>query len=97
MSDEESDVETAERRAHHNALERKRRDHIKDKFNSLKEAIPTLRNEKSQASRAQILKQAAEYITRMKHRHESFTNEIETLKRQNALLEIQCRQIESQK
>ena len=31
-----------DKRAHHNALERKRRDHIKDSFNGLKDAIPTL-------------------------------------------------------
>ena len=31
-----------DKRAHHNALERKRRDHIKDSFTGLKDAIPTL-------------------------------------------------------
>ena len=31
-----------EKRAHHNALERKRRDHIKDSFTGLKDAIPAL-------------------------------------------------------
>lgn len=36
----------AEKRAHHNALERKRRDHIKDSFTSLREAVPALQNEK---------------------------------------------------
>ena len=30
------------KRAHHNELERKRRDHIKDSFSGLKDAIPTL-------------------------------------------------------
>lgn len=36
----------AEKRAHHNALERKRRDHIKDSFTSLRESVPALQNEK---------------------------------------------------
>ena len=31
-----------DKRAHHNALERKRRDHIKDSFNGLKDAIPSM-------------------------------------------------------
>ena len=31
-----------EKRAHHNALERKRRDHIKDSFVGLRDSIPTL-------------------------------------------------------
>lgn len=36
----------AEKRAHHNALERKRRDHIKDSFTSLRDAVPALHGEK---------------------------------------------------
>ncbi len=34
------------RRAHHNALERKRRDHIKDSFTTLKEKLPMLEGER---------------------------------------------------
>ena len=36
----------AEKRAHHNALERKRRDHIKGSFGDLRDAIPSLKGEK---------------------------------------------------
>lgn len=36
----------AEKRAHHNALERKRRDHIKDSFSSLRDSVPSLHGEK---------------------------------------------------
>ena len=36
----------AEKRAHHNALERKRRDHIKESFHSLRDSIPSLQGEK---------------------------------------------------
>ena len=49
-----------DKRAHHNALERKRRDHIKESFTGLRDAIPTMQGDKS--SRAQILKKASEYI-----------------------------------
>ena len=49
-----------EKRAHHNALERKRRDHIKDSFSGLRDSIPSLEGEKS--SRAQILHKATEHI-----------------------------------
>ena len=37
-----SGVTSNGKRAHHNELERKRRDHIKDSFSGLKDAIPTL-------------------------------------------------------
>nr|XP_020860333.1 protein max isoform X6 [Phascolarctos cinereus] len=37
----------ADKRAHHNALERKRRDHIKDSFHSLRDSVPSLQGEKS--------------------------------------------------
>ena len=36
----------AEKRAHHNALERKRRDHIKGSFGDLRDVIPSLKGEK---------------------------------------------------
>ena len=36
----------ADKRAHHNALERKRRDHIKDNFSVLRDSVPTLSGEK---------------------------------------------------
>ena len=40
----------ADKRAHHNALERKRRDHIKDSFSSLRNAVPSFNGEKVQSS-----------------------------------------------
>lgn len=36
----------AEKRAHHNALERKRRDHIKGSFTDLRDVVPSLKGEK---------------------------------------------------
>lgn len=78
----------AEKRAHHNALERKRRDHIKDSFSSLRDSVPSLHGEKV-ASRAQILKKAAEYIQFMRRKNSAHQQDIEDLKRQNSLLESQ--------
>ncbi|XP_031772139.1 protein max isoform X2 [Apis florea] len=78
----------AEKRAHHNALERKRRDHIKDSFSSLRDSVPVLQGEKV-ASRAQILKKAAEYIQFMRRKNSSHQQDIDDLKRQNSLLESQ--------
>lgn len=57
--DIEDDIEVAgdaNKWAHHNALERKRRDHIEESFHSLRDSIPSLQGEK--ASRAQIVDKA---------------------------------------
>ena len=40
----------ADKRAHHNALERKRRDHIKDSFTVLRDSVPALNGEKVSAN-----------------------------------------------
>lgn len=90
-----SQVSKAEKRAHHNALERKRRDHIKDSFSSLRDSVPALNGEK--ASRAQILKKAAEYIQFMRRKNNAHQQDIEDLKRQNNLLEAQIRTLEKAK
>ncbi|KAJ1529211.1 hypothetical protein ONE63_006015 [Megalurothrips usitatus] len=86
----------AEKRAHHNALERKRRDHIKDSFSSLRDSVPALQNEKV-ASRAQILKKASDYIQYMRRKNNAHQQDIEDLKRQNSLLEAQIRTLERAK
>jgi len=102
MSDDERDIESdgdgqADKRAHHNALERKRRDHIKDSFSSLRDSIPSLNGEKVQASRAQILKKAAEYISSMRRKNTSHQQDIEDLRKQNKVLEEQIRALEKAK
>ncbi|XP_034834323.1 protein max isoform X1 [Maniola hyperantus] len=85
----------AEKRAHHNALERKRRDHIKDSFTSLRDAVPALQGEKVVcASRAQILKKAAEYIQFMRRKNNAHQQDIDDLRRQNTILETQIRALE---
>ncbi|XP_072158018.1 protein max isoform X4 [Bemisia tabaci] len=95
MSDDDRDldIESAEKRAHHNALERKRRDHIKDSFSSLRDSVPALQGEKV-ASRAQILKKAADYIQFMRRKNSAHQQDIDDLKRQNSLLESQIRTLE---
>lgn len=73
------------KRSHHNVLERKRRDLIKDSFTKLKEAVPTLTSER--ASRAQILKKAADFIQLTHQRNENVKNDIKELMKKNAELE----------
>ncbi|XP_058468723.1 protein max isoform X5 [Solea solea] len=99
MSDND-DIEVdsdADKRAHHNALERKRRDHIKDSFHSLRDSVPALQGEKvgkaQTASRAQILDKATEYIQYMRRKNHTHQQDIDDLKRQNALLEQQGNKI----
>ncbi|XP_053556436.1 protein max-like [Bombina bombina] len=105
MSDNDDiEVESdADKRAHHNALERKRRDHIKDSFHSLRDSVPSLQGEKDGhgcvdvkviASRAQILDKATEYIQYMRRKNHTHQQDIDDLKRQNALLEQQVRALE---
>ncbi|KAK7797905.1 hypothetical protein U0070_020288 [Myodes glareolus] len=81
----------ADKRAHHNALERKRRDHIKDSFHSLRDSVPSLQEK---ASQAQILDKATEYIQYMRRKNHTHQQDIDDLKRQNALLEQQVRALE---
>ena len=81
-----------EKRAHHNALERKRRDHIKDSFSGLRDSIPSLEGEKS--SRAQILHKATEHIQYMRRKNISNQVDIDELKRHNTILDQQVRQLE---
>ncbi|XP_067118317.1 protein max isoform X1 [Centruroides vittatus] len=91
----------ADKRAHHNALERKRRDHIKDSFSSLRDALPALQGEKvnakKTASRAQILKKAAEYIQFMRRKNSAHQQDIDDLKKQNKYLEEQTFQAQKRK
>merc|ERR1711973_47098 len=84
-----------DRRAHHSALERKRRDHIKDSFTGLRDAIPTMQGDKS--SRAQILRKASEYISFMRRKQSGNQQDIEDLKRQNSHLEKQIKVLERAK
>ncbi|XP_066916156.1 protein max-like [Clytia hemisphaerica] len=83
----------AEKRAHHNALERKRRDHIKESFSGLRDSIPSLEGEKS--SRAQILHKATEHIQYMRRKNHAHQTDIDELKRHNMILDQQVRELEN--
>jgi len=83
------------KRALHNAMERKRRDSIKDSFRGLQECIPTLRGDKT--SRAQVLKKTGDYISHMQKKISSHQDEIKELKNQNTSLEAQIRALEKAK
>lgn len=76
-----------DKRGHHNALERRRRDLIKDSFCKLRDTVPSLQGEK--ASRAQILKKAAEYIQTMRKKNQTNQADIDELTRLNKMLEDQ--------
>uniref|UniRef100_A0A1A9Z516 Protein max n=1 Tax=Glossina pallidipes TaxID=7398 RepID=A0A1A9Z516_GLOPL len=84
-----------EKRAHHNALERKRRDHIKESFTNLREAVPSLKGEK--ASRAQILKKTTDCIQNMRRKIQANQKDVNDLKHQIAILEEEVRLLESAK
>ncbi|XP_014244996.1 protein max-like [Cimex lectularius] len=88
-----NNVDMAERRAHHNALERKRRETIKETFTTLKDALPSLRGEKM-ASRALILRTAVEHIQTMHRRNTIHQQDIEDLRRENCLLANQIQSLE---
>jgi len=87
--------EKSSKRSHHNALERKRRDHIKESFNGLRDSVPSLQGEK--ASRAQILNKATEYIQDMTRKNTCHKDDIEELRRQNTELEMRIRALERAK
>merc|ERR1719328_26163 len=78
------------------ALERKRRDHIKDSFTGLRDAIPTMKGG-DKSSRAQILKKASEYIQYMRRKNSINQSDLEDLKKQNNHLEAQIRALERAK
>lgn len=76
-----------DKKAHHNFLERRRRDHIKGSFQQLSASIPTLQGER--VSRAQVLKTASEYIVSVRKRNSQMLSEVEALRRENSSLEKQ--------
>jgi len=95
MSASVANMTESERRAHHNKLERQRRDQIKESFSSLRDVVPALSSDRagkaSSASRAKILQAATEYIQQMTTRNSSVIRDIGDLKKQNKLLEQQVR------
>lgn len=74
-----------DRRAHHNVLERRRRDHLKDSFSQLRDSVPTFRSER--ASRTEILVQAADFIKSRVEQNTLMQQELDALLKENRRLE----------
>uniref|UniRef100_A0A915PGF6 BHLH domain-containing protein n=1 Tax=Setaria digitata TaxID=48799 RepID=A0A915PGF6_9BILA len=72
-------------RAQHNALERRRRDNIKDMYGALKDTIPGMRNER--ASRAAVLKKSIDLITSKQADLEKILAQNRKLEQENDVLE----------
>ena len=89
----ENSLGSIDKRAHHNASERKRRDHIKEGFTGLREAIPTMKGG-DKSSRAQILKKACDFIHYQCRTNSSNQSDMNNLKSQNDHLEAQIRALE---
>lgn len=81
-------VKGEEKRSHHNVLERKRRDLLKDSFSRLRDSVPTTQP-RDRVSRAEILKQAADYIASTVQRNAAARAELDELIRKNRQLEEQ--------
>ncbi|EFP03769.1 CRE-MXL-1 protein [Caenorhabditis remanei] len=94
MSDTEDQSTTSEgkfdpkrhAREQHNALERRRRDNIKDMYTSLREVVPDTNGERVQASRAVILKKAIETIEKGHTESAALSAEINQQEAKNAKL-----------
>ncbi|PIO77643.1 Helix-loop-helix DNA-binding domain protein [Teladorsagia circumcincta] len=78
-------------RAQHNALERRRRDNIKDMYTSLKDAVPDMQNER--ASRAVILRRAIEVIEEKQQQRAELQANCDRLRSETAELEREIRMI----
>jgi hypothetical protein len=74
------------KRSHHNVLERKRRDLLKDSFTKLRDSVPTTQP-KERVSRAEILKQAADFIQARVRQNANARLELDELIRKNQELE----------
>eukprot|EP01135_Chromosphaera_perkinsii_P003960 Nk52_evm3s265 gene=Nk52_evmTU3s265 len=72
------------KRMNHNLLERKRRDHIKNCFDELRDSCPIINHDNP--SRSQILKKACEYIHFMLKKNAKTESEINELKVQGSRL-----------
>lgn len=75
-------VKGEEKRSHHNVLERKRRDLLKDSFARLRDSVPTTQP-KERVSRAEILRHAADFIASTVQKNVNVRAELDELMRKN--------------
>lgn len=78
-TDESAKQPNKQKKMIHNALERKRRDHIKDMFCTLREVVPTIENDKE--SRADILKKSCDYLTTVRESNAKEREECEHMRK----------------
>ncbi|GMT07211.1 hypothetical protein PENTCL1PPCAC_29385 [Pristionchus entomophagus] len=78
-------------RAQHNALERRRRDNIKDMYSNLGRTVADTSSER--ASRAQILRKAIESIEEKQNECRKKEAELAAIEAENAELERRCREL----
>ncbi|XP_053206641.1 uncharacterized protein LOC128390893 [Panonychus citri] len=83
-----------ERRKEHNNSEKKRRDHLRNAFNHLRDQIPKLKDGEKKAARVTILKESVSYVTLLKekHRYLERTKNAETIKHENLLKRLKMLQ-----
>lgn len=81
-------------RAHHNALEQKRRGVIRGCFETLRKSVPTLDSGKK-LSRSGILRETAKYIRATKEKMVGYQIDIEEMRLQNQLLSNELERLEA--
>ncbi|OZC10721.1 Helix-loop-helix DNA-binding domain protein [Onchocerca flexuosa] len=79
-------------RAQHNALERRRRDNIKDMYGALKDTIPGMQNER--ASRAAVLKKSIDLITSKQADLEKILAQNRKMEQENDFLEHEIERLQ---
>ncbi|CAL2044916.1 CBN-MXL-1 protein [Caenorhabditis brenneri] len=84
-------------REQHNALERRRRDNIKDMYTSLREVVPDASGERVQASRAVILKKAIETIEKGQSDSSTLSNAVMEQEAKNAQLKEEIARLKAKK
>ena len=83
------------RRAHHNALEQKRRGVIRGCFECLRNSVPSLDLEDKKLSRSGILRETARYIKTTRERVTEYQANIKELRLQNEFLSNELEFLES--
>ena len=81
-------------RAHHNALEQKRRGVIRGCFETLRKSVPTLDSGRK-LSRSGILRETAKYIRATKEKMVGYQVDIEEMRLQNQLLSNELERLEA--
>lgn len=81
-------------RAHHNALEQKRRGVIRGCFETLRKSVPTLDSGRK-LSRSGILRETAKYIRATKEKMVGYEVDIEEMRLQNQLLSNELERLEA--